>query len=91
MTVAASVEAIRAFVIEALDEPLRAQGLDPAQVGDDLDLLTAGVIDSLGVLELLTDVEEPFGLVVDYEEIDPEGLTMLGPLCRYIATEGAPA
>ena len=68
---------VRAFVIQSL-------GL-PADTPDDFDLLTRGVIDSFGVIELITDVNEHFELDIDFEELDPEGLTIIGPFSAYVA------
>ena len=73
---------VRDFVVATLDEPIRAAGIDPAQVGDDFDMLEKGVIDSFGLLELITQVEERFELEIDFEEMDPEGLTVVGPVLR---------
>lgn len=76
---------VRHAVLESLDEPLRDAGHDPATLPDDFDLLAAGIIDSFGVIELIVEINERFGLDVDFEELDPEGLTVLGPFSRYVA------
>ena len=81
---------VRAFVLADLDEALREHGVDPAQVGDDFDLLTSGVIDSLGILELIEAVNEHFGIEIDFEELDPEGLTVVGPFSEYVASMAVP-
>lgn len=84
-----SVADVRAFVLAELDGSLREGGFDPADVGDDFDFLTTGVIDSLGVIEMIAAVNDHFGLDIDFEELDPEGLTVLGPFARYVASAGA--
>ena len=80
-----SAERIRAFVLGRLQTSLAATHLEPHNVPDDFDLLTEGVIDSLGIVELISAVEEQFGIEVDFEDLDAEELTIVGPLCRYIA------
>lgn len=80
---------VRDFVVATLDEPIRAAGIDPAQVGDDFDMLESGVIDSFGLLELITQVEERFELEIDFEEMDPEGLTIVGPFSDFVTAEAA--
>lgn len=82
---AVTQQAVRAFILETLDEALRDARIDPASVGDDFDLLTSGVIDSLGVLELVEDVNAEFGIDIDFEELDPEGLTVLGSFSAFVA------
>lgn len=75
---------VRSFMLSTLENPLLARGLNPQQVPDDFDLLTEGVIDSLGLVELITAVEKQFDIMIDFEELDPENLTIVGPFCRYI-------
>lgn len=82
---------VRDFVIEALDEPLRTAGIEPAQVGDDFDLLESGVIDSLGLLELIPQVEDRFGIEIDFEEMDPENMTIVGPFSRFVTAQAQAA
>jgi acyl carrier protein len=82
---------VRAFVVADLADALSENGIDPATVGDDFDLLTSGVIDSFGILELIADVNEHFGIEIDFEELDPEGLTIVGQFSAYVARMAAPA
>jgi len=82
---AVSAEQVRAVVLEELAEPIAALGLGAEEVPDDFDLLTTGVIDSLGLMELIVSVNERLGLDVDFEELDPEGLTVLGTFSGYVA------
>lgn len=82
-----SAEQVRAFIAESLDEGLRAAGADPAALPDDYDLHAAGVIDSFGILELIGELEERFGLDIDYEQLDPEELTVVGPFARYVEAQ----
>lgn len=80
-----SAQEVRSLALERLKQPLRAKGLKPADVPDDFDLLTEGVIDSQGIIELILSLEERFGIEVDFEDLDPEQLMVVGPFCRYIA------
>ena len=82
---------VRAFVVADLADALTENGIDPDAVGDDFDLLTSGVIDSFGILELIADVNEHFGIEIDFEELDPEGLTIVGQFSTYVARMAAPA
>jgi acyl carrier protein len=78
---------IRLFLLEELAEGLADAGLEPAAVGDDFDLLESGLLDSFGLLEILTAVEERFGFEVDFEALDPDELTRVGPLCHFVAAQ----
>ncbi len=83
---------VREYVLERLGGRLREGGFEPTTVADDFDLLRSGVVDSLGLLELIAEVNDHFGIDVDFEELDPEALTILGPFARHVASAaGAPA
>jgi acyl carrier protein len=81
----AQQEAVREFILQTFDGELRARGLEAKDVPDDFDLLLDGVIDSLGILELLGALEERFGVRIELEEMDPDHVTELGPLSAYVA------
>ncbi len=78
-------EDVRSCLLELVAESLTVLGLTPAEVPDDFDLIATGAIDSLGLLELITSIEDRFGVVVDFEALPPEQLTVVGPFCRYVA------
>ena len=62
-----------------------AHALDSQNVSDDLDLLTSGLIDSLGVFGLIEDLQSRYGEDIDFEELDPDDMTIVGPLSRFVA------
>ena len=84
-----TTEQVRDFVLGDLGDAFAEHGIDPATVGDDFDLLTSGVIDSFGILELIASVNEHLGIEIDFEELDPEGLTVLGEFSSYVAQAAA--
>jgi acyl carrier protein len=85
-----SAKDVRMFLESYLTEKLREQGRDmPVDLPDDCDLLLSGIIDSVGLLELITAVQKYCDREIDFEELDPESMTVLGPLCRYISQQMA--
>jgi|tagenome__1003787_1003787.scaffolds.fasta_scaffold20607920_2 acyl carrier protein len=60
-------------------------GGDIASLAPTTSLLDAGVIDSTGVLELLTFIESEFGFVVPDEDLVPENFDSLDAIGRYVA------
>lgn len=82
-----SIDDVRAVVLGQLEVALGARGLKSQDVPDDFDLLTEGVIDSLGIVTLITAVEQHFAIQIDFEELAPEQLTVIGPFCRYVAAK----
>lgn len=79
------VDNVRMFILNRYSEQLSAKGLQPEVVPDDFDLLTEGIIDSLGVLDIVNGIEEHFSIQVDLENVPPEDLTVIGRLSRHIA------
>ena len=55
------------------------QSLDP-----DDDLLNQGIVDSMGVLQLVNYIEETFGIRVSDEEIIPENFRSLNTLTNLV-------
>jgi acyl carrier protein len=53
-------------------------------LADSESLLGAGLIDSTGILELVTYLESAFGIVVQDEEIVPENLDSVDQIAAYI-------
>ncbi len=70
---------IRSFIVETFlfDAPDSA-------FDDDDSLLDSGIIDSTGVLELVSFIEEEFDIEVKDEELIPENLDSLNRLASYI-------
>ena len=50
----------------------------------DTSFLENGIIDSTGVLELVTFLEETFGIVVEDEELIPENLDSIENVVKYL-------
>ncbi|MDP9260468.1 MAG: acyl carrier protein [Actinomycetota bacterium] len=79
-----TAEAARDFILEHVDEQLAANGLTPSDVPPSFDLLLEGVIDSFGVVELVLMLEERFGVQFDFDELEADDLTRIGPLAEYV-------
>lgn len=80
-----SEDGVRELVIAAVGAQLAAVGLEARTLPDDLDLIASGMIDSFGLLELIGVVEERLGIEIDFEQLEAEQLTIVGPFCRYVA------
>jgi acyl carrier protein len=57
---------------------------DPAALGDEVSLLDSGIIDSTGILEVVSFVESQFNIQVEDEEMLPENLDSIGKIARYV-------
>jgi len=85
-----TAENVKAFLLKKYAEALTNRQLNHGQVPDTFDLLAEGIIDSLGVLNMISDVEREFKIQLDMEHLDAEQLTIIGPFCRYVAVNGKP-
>ena len=80
--------AIRRFLVDKYRKPMEAMGLMPDDLADDFDFLLTGVIDSLGIIEMIGAIEAEFQIELDLGALDAEQITVLGPLCRYVVERG---
>ena len=79
-------ESIRQFLLLKYLERIRSLGLASAELPDDFDLLLSGVIDSFGILEMISTLEEEFHIELDLDTLDAEEMTIVGPLSRFVAS-----
>lgn len=70
---------VREFIIENF-----LYGQDDNQLGDDVSFLEKGIMDSTGVLEMVSFVEEKYGISVEDEELIPENFDSLNRLSEFI-------
>jgi acyl carrier protein len=57
---------------------------DPAKLADDASFLDQGIIDSTGVLEVVTFLEDKFGILVGDSEMLPENLDSVKNLTAFV-------
>ncbi len=57
---------------------------DPAALADDASLLDAGIVDSTGVLEIITFIETTFSLAVEDQEMLPENLDAVSNIVKFV-------
>lgn len=53
-------------------------------INEDTDLLSAGIIDSLGVLQLVSFVDETFGIQIPDEDVVIENFKSVNTLAAYL-------
>jgi acyl carrier protein len=52
------------------------------EITPDADLLASGLLDSLGLIDLIAFIEEQDGCRVDLTDVDPDDFSMVKGLCR---------
>ena len=58
---------------------------DDLEIGDETSFMDAHILDSTGFIELITFVEETFGITVEDEEMLPENFDSLRNIDDYLA------
>ena len=76
---------VRKFLVTRYSEPITAMQLNLTELPDDFDFLLNGVIDSFGILEMISAIEVEFRIQLDLALLDADDITRIGPLARYIA------
>jgi len=71
-------EALRRFLLEHFPAARRAS------LPDDAPLLESGIVDSLGILELVNFVTETFGVTVNDEDLQPENFSSIQQLATFV-------
>lgn len=78
MTVDSTAGRIRSFLVNQF--PLARQ----RAIGDDDPLLRTGILDSLGILEVVSFIEQEFAVHVDDEELVPESFESIATIARFV-------
>jgi len=53
-----------------------------AKITEDIDLITDGLLDSMGLVDLLLFVEEQTGRPIDLKTVEPKDICVVKNLCR---------
>jgi acyl carrier protein len=62
------------------------QGVD--SLPHDLDLLAAEVIDSMGILELISFLEGKYAIKIDDDDLDPENFRSVDSIVAFVSRKG---
>ncbi len=58
---------------------------DPAMLGDDASFLEQGIVDSTGILEVVSFLEGEFGIEIDDDDLVPENLDSIAAVAAFVA------
>ena len=70
---------IKQFIVEEFMPDVPAEELE-----DDFDLLTGGVVDSLGLLKVVAWLEDEFDIGVDDSELGPDSFRTVAAIKAYV-------
>jgi len=69
-------------VLNWIKEHKLPQDCDAADITEEIDLITDGVLDSMGLVDLLLFVEEQTGRPIDLITVEPKDVCVVKNLCR---------
>ena len=70
---------IKTFIVEEFMPDVPVEDLE-----DDYDLLTGGVVDSLGLLKVVAWLEDEFDIAVDDSELGPDSFRTVAAIKAYV-------
>lgn len=76
------VDQVKAFVLREF-----LPGENPSELKDDTPLMTAGILDSIATLKLVTFLESEFNISVEAHEVDAENLNTLALIGQLVASK----
>jgi acyl carrier protein len=77
---------MRAFIIDRLTETAETLGLHDLKIDGDFNVFDSGVVDSLGFIELVADVEERFNVLLDFGDRDPSDFGTVDGMIQSVTT-----
>ena len=63
------------------------EGEDPEALTEDIELVSAGILDSLAILKLITFLENKFDIKIKAHEADEEHLNTLSDISNLVASK----
>jgi acyl carrier protein len=57
----------------------------PDPLPDDFDMRREGMLDSLSFIQMIVELEENIGSQIDFDDLSPDVLFVVGPLSRHVA------
>jgi acyl carrier protein len=77
---------IRSFIVENF-----LYGQDDGYLSDNVSFLKRGIIDSTGILELVSFIEEKYGIFINDEELVPDNFDSIDKLSTFVSRKKGPA
>lgn len=82
VTMVTSEEELVRSVIAWIRDKQRSGSVRSGDVAPETDLVAAGLLDSLGLIELVAFLEERAGCKIDLADVDPSEFSVVKGLCR---------
>jgi acyl carrier protein len=71
-------EKVRGFILENFYVS------DPAELTDDASLIDTGIVDSMGMLDIILFLETGFGIAIEDRDATPQNLETIGRIAAFV-------
>ncbi len=71
---------LKSFIIENYH-------LDDSQFSSDQSLVNSGIIDSMGIIEIVSFIEDKYDIIIDDEEINTENFETVNNMVMFIKSQ----
>jgi acyl carrier protein len=78
------ISAVKGFILEKF-----LPGEDPSQLTPDTPLMTSGILDSLATLELVSFLEDRYGIELAPADVDATRLGTLSQIAKLVSAKSA--
>ena len=78
-----------AYLKDRMRSAMTSRGTTAADVSESFNFMDADLLDSLGFVQLIHDLEQRFGVQLDLSDADPDGLVTIGGLAAAISASPA--
>jgi acyl carrier protein len=79
-----TAEDVKKFIVYHLEDSFGDINVTVDGIADDFDLMRMGIIDSMGLLELISAIEEHFNIELNFNAMNAKDITVIGPICRCV-------
>jgi acyl carrier protein len=76
---------IKTFVLEVLGPRAETMGISREELAGDFNLMQSGLLDSMGFVDLVAQVENEFDVQMDLMDLDPSQFTSLSGFVSRVA------
>ncbi len=71
-------------VYERIADILKRKGIDADKINGDSSVITSGIIDSMAFVNVLLEIEDEFGIEIDFANTELNGIATLNGLAAHV-------
>jgi acyl carrier protein len=80
-----SEKTLKSYLMERAETFLRDKGHGATTLNENFNFIESGVLDSMGFVSFLEDIEREFKIEINFYDIDPTQFTSIAGILRHIS------